>query len=486
MAFPNNQISASDIRSQLYTVNNTSDGTAVNSAISWGDLYKDGTYLKDYGTGANTGLPTSGAISMSDLKGKYAVHTKSGGGANSETSSTSLHPSDIRSSHITRTVINGTYNAGLTASDSTGVKHVIDVSGTGQVDGVDQTGTGPANASGAAGGTGIVANNPTVISNNTVNSNRLRGGGGQGGYGEVYNAITQAAAAPAQNGGYNPGNAGTGGPGGSNTSFASHSRNAAQSVWGSSASFNQNYGQTNFGKSVCSTHWQNDGTCMVHSSMHAYARVHYNRSTGPTGSAGGPGNAGNRINPDFTYNPGVWNNPTAGPSGTPGGPGSAGGDGGSAVLGSVTTNPGANAGSNWNAGGGGNAGGAGGQCTVGHGSGHTGKSGNPNNVGNAGISGQYCNNTGHGAPHNHYNNGEMHAYLSITGPGVQFNGTNRWRIHFNRASGNPGSAGNAGNTHAGSNANNSGTLNSPSQQAAARPGGAAGSKYSGNVTLNTF
>jgi len=459
MAFPNGSISISDIRSQLYNITNSADGTSVSGAVSFGDLYKDGTYLKDYGSGANSGLPSSGAISLNDLKGKYAVYTKAAGGSNSSVDSSGLHPSDLRGSHITRTAVNGTYNNALNVGTSTTVKHVIDVTPAGQVDGTDQTGTSPANADGAAGGIGITATNPVVLSNNQVNSNRIRGGGGQGGYGQVLNNRSSASYGPNVSNG--SGNSGNNGPGGNNVSVASSSGGGnlpsnLRSVGGGS---NSAYGNVSF-----QTQYQGDPSPVT-----ASVNVNFGRQAGNSGTGAG---SAIQQNPNSSAFDGSWNNGTVGSGGSPGGPGSAGATGGTATAGNVSNNPGRNAGANFNAG---TAGGAGGPTRI-----------NGGSVG--GNTGSYTSvfsrggNTSPDHSGNSFNrsfNSSFREDAGNPGPTYNFNGS----VNYNKAGGNPG---NAGSTTPGGSGHSSGTVNNQTESAAARAGGAAGSKYSGNVTLGTY
>ena len=459
MAFPNGQISISDIRSQLYNITNSADGTSVSGAVSFGDLYKDGTYLKDYGTDANSGLPSSGAISLDNLKGKYAVHTKAAGGSNSSVDSSGLHPSDIRGSHITRTAVNGTYNNALNVGTSTTVKHVIDVTPAGQVDGTDQTGTSPANADGAAGSTGITASNPVVLSNNQVNSNRIRGGGGQGGYGQVLNNRNTASYGPNVNNGSSYG--GSGGGGGNNVSVASSSGGG-----NIPSNFRNVGGGSNSISGGVSYQTQYQGSP---SPVSANINVNFGRQAGNTGTSGNPGN---QENPNSSAFDGTWNNGTAGAGGSPGGPGSAGATGGTATAGNVVNNPGRNAGANWNNG---TSGGTGGPTRINGGS----------VGGNTGPYATVYSRGGNTSPDHSGNSFNRSFNMSFRedagnpGPTYNFNGS----VNYNKAG---GSGGSAGGSNPGGSGHNSGTVNNQNESAAARAGGAAGSKYSGNVTLGTF
>ena len=459
MAFPNGSISISDIRGQLYNITNSADGTSVSGAVSFGDLYKDGTYLKDYGSGANSGLPSSGAISLNDLKGKYAVHTKAAGGSNSSVDSSGLHPSDIRTSHITRTAVNGTYNNALNVGTSTTVKHVIDVTPAGQVDGVDQTGTSPANADGAAGGVGITATNPVVLSNNQVNANVIRGGGGQGGYGQVLNNRSSASYGPNVSNG--SGNSGNNGPGGNNVSVGSSNKGGNMpspfgSVGGGS---NSAYGSVSF-----TTQYQGSPA-----PVSGNINCNFGRQAGTSGTGAG---SAQQANPDSSTFDGSWNNGTVGSGGSPGGPGASGGTGGTATAGNVSNNPGRNAGANYNAG---TAGNAGGPTRI-----------NGGSIG--GTNGSYFTAYGRGgntSPDHSGNsfNRSMNMNFAETHGDHQQSYNSNWSVNFNKAG---GSSGNAGSTTPGGSGHTSGTVNNQTESAAARSGGAAGSKYSGNVTLGTF
>lgn len=297
MTTPNNTISIDDVVSEFHPITNNSSSSARdsnNTATPFTDLRGEGTLVKDYGTGYNSGVPTSGAISLNDLKGKVGTRTVAVAGSNNSYDVTSAFNQSDRDNHIHRTVVNATMNAGVTQSGTANKIAVFDTNAT--INGAPQTGSGNAGQAGAAGNPGATFNNPTLLRASDINAGRFVGGGGQGGGG------------------------GTGTPG--------QPGNAGQSTSGQHANGGSG-GHWNFGQ---------------HSHLGGAPPYFQGGSTGSGNHAGGnpgqPGNSGTAGNPGANGNPG--NPGQAGNAGAAGNPGT-GGNGGSGGHTGATTGASGNA-----------------------------------------------------------------------------------------------------------------------------------------------
>lgn len=283
MTAPNTTISIDDVISEFHPITNNSSSSARdsnNTATPFTDMRGEGTLVKDYGTGYNSGVPTSGAISLNDLKGKVGTRTVAVAGSNNAYDITSAFNQSDRDDHIHRTVVNATMNAGVTQSGTANKIAVFDTNAT--INGAPQTGAGNAGQAGAAGNPGATFNNPTLLRAGDINAGRFVGGGGQGGGG------------------------GTGTPG--------QPGNAGQSTSGQNA-LGGNGGHWNFGQ---------------HSHLGGAPPYFQGGNQGggnhAAGNPGQPGNSGTAGNPGANGNPG--NPGQAGNAGGAGNPG-AGGNGGS-------------------------------------------------------------------------------------------------------------------------------------------------------------
>lgn len=454
MSFPNTgAISASSIRSELYNISNDADGTAVGSnPISWSQLYGEGQYIKDYGTGKNSSLPTDSAnqpLSASALRGFTAVYSKVAAGGNTQLDSVSLHPVTERGNYITRTVITGTYNEGATTGSATTYPHVVHVNtANAQLDGEDQTGTGPTDNPGAVGGAAFIANNPVVLNNNAINTNNIRGGGGQGGAGAVWANYVEDTTG--FNSAYN--GASVAGAGGSGVNYVASDQPTT-------AVFTYNNGGTSAPKATTITKNASNVSARC-DNVGPFSSVDPSRvgiaQSGPKGwgyDNGTAGSARGAINPSYNTVPGSVTNPTQGTSGTAGSPGQAGSAGNAGSAGSVTNNPKVNAGANY----------------------LNGNPGNPSQIKNN-------NNIGSSSSNDDTN---LRGYVNMTmngqfsNPNSTYNYSGTISAIFRLTGGGSGSS-NPGSPVINGSWNGGGVINN------AQPGGAAGSKYSGNVTLSDF
>jgi len=311
MTFTAGTISASDIRSQLYNNPNDADSTAYgNGPISWSDLYGESNYIKDFGTGCNTSIPTSGTIGLSHVRGKEPLHNKMATGSNSTLDSTGIHPTNVRNNHMIRTSVSGAYNNGASTSSSSSKPHIVSMT-SGTIHGTDQTGQSSRGTTGATGGVGFTANNPTVLSNNR--GNKIQGGGGQGG------------------GGGNRGSAGYGNSG--NSGAAGTAGTVAPGCGGINLNTNQHYFGCITGNYLRTCRWGSSigavcGPGQTYRNGNAGSSG-YGHTSGTSGNVGSYGSHGSPGGPGQSGSPGG--------SGSPGNTGSAGSAGNSGSPGNGST-----------------------------------------------------------------------------------------------------------------------------------------------------
>ena len=273
MTTPNTTISIQDLITEFHPINNTTSSarsTSVPSSMS--EFKGEGPFVRDFGTGLNTSVPTGNPVTMSSLRGKVGTRTVGYGATNNAIDALSPFTAAEKSNHITRTVINDTVNAGVQVNGSATNPHIIDVPVGGTLNGLAYTGPASDDVDGAQGNPAITANVPTIVA--AGDAPRIVGGGGQGG----------------GRGTANPGNPGTGtspqtAPGAPSGHWNSQTSFTNPHFFGSNVSGSPNTVNGNPGNPGNPATQGNQGTP---------------GGPGQSGTAGNPGTQGNKGNGGHT------------------------------------------------------------------------------------------------------------------------------------------------------------------------------------------